>query len=207
MKTKFIVIEGGEGSGKSTLINMAKERYGNTFVYTREPGGSPFAETIRTVALNDPLSKDASSETQFALMWASRHDNLIKSVMPALNSGKNVLSDRFDSATYSYQIFGMGAKHLEKLFWTIRKTFLRERKPDLYIFLDVEVKEGLRRVAERKQKTNHFDDKAISFHENIKKGYAKFRKKVSRCIVIDANQSLEMVARDFFEIIDSYLKK
>ncbi len=207
MKAKFIVIEGGEGSGKSTLIKMAKERYGDKFFYTREPGGSAFAEVIRDIALNHPLARDASPETQFGLMWASRHDNLQKSIIPALKSGKHVLSDRFDSSTYTYQIYGMGAKKLEKLFWQTRGVYLNDRKPDLYLFLDVAVKEGMRRVAERKQITNHFDEKSIKFHENIRKGYVAFSKKLSNCITIDANRPLADVAKDFFVVLDKKIDK
>lgn len=204
--SKFIVIEGGEGSGKSTLINLMKEEFGDKFVYTREPGGSILSEAIREIALTHPEAKLASPETQFALMWAGRHDNINKTVIPALKQGKNVLCDRFDSATYAYQIFGMEAKHLEKLFWQIRSIFLRDKKPDLYIILDVEPEEGLRRVALRKGKTNHFDEKTIDFHKRIRKGLFKFKKFVKNCIVIDANQSLEDVKREFINIIKQKCK-
>lgn len=70
-QSRFIVIEGGEGSGKSTLLELAKKEFGESFVYTREPGGSILAEAIREVALKHPEAKSASSETQFALMWAA----------------------------------------------------------------------------------------------------------------------------------------
>ncbi len=200
-QSKFIVIEGGEGSGKSTLLELARKEFGESFVYTREPGGSILAEAIREVALKHPEAKSASSETQFALMWAGRHDNLNKTILPALNNGKNVLCDRFDSATYAYQLYGMGAIHLEDLFWKMREVFLKDKRPDLYIILDVEPKEGLRRVASRKGGTNHFDERAIEFHENIRKGLKKFREQVPNCVVLDSNGPLEKVKEDFLNII------
>jgi len=201
MSPKFIVIEGGEGSGKSTLVNLLKEKYGDVFVFTREPGGSQLAESIRDLALNNPLSKLASAETQFSLMWAGRHDNLVKTIIPALENGKNVLCDRFDSATFAYQIYGMETKNLEPLFWETRKVFLKRRLPDLYILLDVDPKVGLERVALRKEKTNHFDERAVDFHSKIRDGLFKFKENVPNCVVIDANRPLEQVKKDFFEII------
>jgi thymidylate kinase len=96
---------------------------------------------------------------------------------------------------------------LEKLFWQTRSVYLNDRKPDLYLFLDVAVKEGMRRVAERKQITNHFDEKSIKFHENIRKGYIAFSKKISNCITIDANRPLADVAKDFFVVLDKIIDK
>lgn len=206
MKSKFIVIEGGEGSGKSTLIELMKKEFNNKFVYTREPGGSIYAESIREIALTHPDAKSASSETQFALMWAGRHDNLQKTIIPALKSGKHVLCDRFDSATYAYQIFGMEAKRLEKLFWQIRSTFLKDKKPDLYIILDVKPETGLQRVALRKGQTNHFDERKIDFHNRIRLGLKKFSKHEKNCIFIDANKSLEEVEKQFITVVKKICK-
>lgn len=206
MKTKFIVIDGGEGSGKSTLIELLKGEYSDKFVFTREPGGSPYAEQIRNLALKSEYAKEATSETLFALMWAGRHDNIKNTIIPALKSGKSVLCDRFDSATYAYQIHGMGAKNLEKYFWQTRSIFLKDIKPDLYIILDVKPEEGLKRIATR-EGLNHFDERSLDFHRRIRKGLLQFKAKTNNCILIDANKSLEEVSKKFISTIIDFINK
>ena len=139
-KTKFIVIEGGEGAGKSTVIKLLKEELGDIIHITREPGGSPYAETIRNVALKSPDAKNAPAETMICLMFAARYDHVLNTVVPQLKLGKNVICDRFDSSSYTYQIFGQkGGKKIEKLFWNLRKMI--SRVPDLYIYIDVDVED------------------------------------------------------------------
>ena len=204
-KTKFIVIEGGEGSGKSTLIKMAKERLVN-FVYTREPGGSLYAEQIRDIALKSQYAVNSSNETQFGLMWAARHDNLYKTIIPALKAGSHVISDRFDSATYAYQVYKNSNNSFEKLFWMMRKVFVKDNEPDLYIILDVRPEVGLKRVADRKGEINHFDEKSLGFHKKIRSALLFFAKKMKKSVIIDANKPLESVSKDFFEIIDNFIK-
>lgn len=199
-KGKFIVIDGGEGSGKSTLMNFLPEILTTKFLATREPGGSVFAEEIRKLALTHPESRSASPETQFGLVWAARHDHLIKKIIPALQSGVSVFSDRFDSSTYAYQIYGQEAPQLEKLFWEVRKVYLRECQPDLYIFLDVDPAEGLRRVAARRKELDHFDRREMSFHRRIREGYLSFLRRVPH-IIINTNCGFEEVKNKFFEAV------
>ena len=200
-KGKFIVIDGGEGSGKSTLMKFLPEIFSDQkFLATREPGGSVFAEEIRNLMLTHSESHSASPETQFGLVWGARHDHLTKKIIPALEQGINVFSDRFDSSTFAYQIYGQGAPQLEKLFWKIRKIYLRECRPNLYIFLDVEPAEGLRRVANRRKTLNHFDKRHLSFHKRIRDGYLKFMKKTPS-IIIDTNGTVEEAKNRFFEVV------
>src|SRR3989338_3519116 len=162
MKGKFIVIDGGEGSGKTTILKwFAETPVGKKFLITHEPGGTDFADKIRTLVLSKEAAR-APAETQFGLMWAARAEHLKHKIIPALKKGVNVISDRFDSSTFAYQIYGQEAKHLEKIFWQTREVFLRERKPDLYIFLDVEPEVGLERVAKRKEKQTHFDERTLA---------------------------------------------
>ena len=159
-KAAFVIC-GGEGSGKSTVIKAVKERFPDA-VITREPGGSPYAEHIRDVMFKDELAKDANSETMFGLFWAARADHMNRLVLPALREGKTVVSDRFDCCTFAYQIHGQKAAYLEELFWQTRRVFLKERTPDAYIFLDVDPEIGLKRVAGRPGKKNHFDERDIA---------------------------------------------
>src|SRR3989344_3428467 len=201
---KFIVIDGCEGAGKTTLIKaLAKEFSAKKILLTHEPGGTELADKIRTLVLSKE-AKDAGAETQFGLMWAARAEHLKKKIIPALAKGVNVISDRFDSSTFAYQIYGQEAKHLEKLFWQTREVFLRERKPDLYIFLDVEPEVGLERVAGRKETKTHFDEQKLDFHKRVHVGFLEFLKHVPHKM-IDANQPIESVKADFLKCVKMVL--
>lgn len=199
-KARFIAIEGGEGSGKSTLVNMFKELVGDKVAFTREPGGSPYAEEIRNVTIKNPLAKNAPPETTLCLMFAARYDNVANLVLPTLEKGISVVTDRFDGSSYAYQVGSQSSGKLEDLFWSLRKRLAMV--PDMYIFIDVDPKEGLQRVNSRNKsllqanKYDHFDDREIEFHEKVRRGYLDFFKKVPH-IVIDANRSLELVKNDF----------
>lgn len=199
---KFIVIEGGEGSGKSTMVKVAQEYFPQVLV-TREPGGSPFAEMIRKLILCDE-AKEAHGETQFGLFWAARFDHVHNKVKPALEKGINVLTDRFDSSSFAYQIYGQEAKHLKDLFLKMRQVYLKEYTPDLYIYLQVDPKEGMRRVAQRKGISNHFDNRAIDFHHRLHEGYMDFLNLVPH-IIIDANGPMEDVQTHFLKTLKNVL--
>jgi dTMP kinase len=203
-KGKFIAIEGGEGSGKSSLLLALKEEFGDRIVTTREPGGSPYAEHIRAAALKNPLAKTAPAETTLCLMFAARYDNATNLIEPALKSGKPVIADRFDGSSYAYQVGGQSGGKFEQIFWNLRKHL--SIVPDVYIFIDVDPKEGIRRAGARNQslglasKYDHFDDRELEFHERVRHSYLKFLKKVPH-IRIDANRPLEHVKRDFVNTI------
>lgn len=203
-KPKFIVIEGGEGSGKSSLMIALKDELGDSIVTTREPGGSPYAELIRTAALKNPLAKTAPAETTLCLMFAARYDNLENMVKPALASGKPVITDRFDGSSYAYNVMAQANGDLDPLFWNLRSRL--SVVPDLYVFVDVDPVEGVRRAHSRNQSLlqgqqyDHFDDREISFHTKVKEGYLEFFKKV-KYARIDANRPLEVVKKDFIDLI------
>ncbi|HMP67523.1 MAG TPA: dTMP kinase [Candidatus Paceibacterota bacterium] len=200
-KGKFIVIDGGDGSGKSTVINHLKSILSeNENVFTREPGGSDFAQKIRELMLSDD-AKMVSNRTHFGLIWASRADHVEKTVAPALLGGKNVISDRFDSSTYAYQIFAQEGNDLKDLFFDIREKFLGYTKPDLYIYLDVDVEVGIERTNRRNsQKQNHFDHNKNEFRQKVKDGFIEFTSLVPSRIV-DANKTIDFVKKECMDIV------
>jgi dTMP kinase len=204
-KGKFIVLEGGEGSGKSTLLHVLAEEYGTNIIVTREPGGSPYAESIRETVLKHPLAHEASGETMLSLMFGARFDHVHKTIGPALEKGISVITDRFDSSSYAYNVHAQSEGRLEELFWTLRKhlTFV----PDLYVYLDVDLEEGLRRARSRNSATaegNHFDDRESSFHQKVTDGYKKFLSHVPH-VIVDANRPLADVQRVFLAEIKKHL--
>lgn len=210
-KAPFIVIEGGEGSGKSSLLIALKEEFGDSIVATREPGGSPYAEVIRTATLKNPLAKTAPAETTLCLMFAARFDNVVNMIIPALDSGKPVIADRFDASSYAYNVYAQSNNTLENIFWNLREHL--KVKPDFYIFIDVDPEQGVRRAHSRnqsllsgQQQYDHFDDREIDFHKRVRQGYLRFFTKIPH-IVIDANRPLKEVKENFIKEIKKILQK
>lgn len=208
--SKFIVIDGIEGAGKSTQLEKLKEQWGDAVVFTREPGGSPYAEEIRNVILKSPNASQADAITHFNLFWAARADHLKNTIIPALEAGKHVICDRFDSSTFAYQIYGKEQKELLELFDPMRKFVLRNVKPDMYILLDVEIETGLARKqkqsAEGKTDLNHFDHAALSFHRRMKEGFYEFMKKEPNHKVVDASKSFDEVNVELNKILKEVIK-
>lgn len=208
METKkglFIVFDGGEGSGKTTLLKRAVEYFKDELVTTREPGGAFYAEEIRNLILHSPNAKEADARTMFALFWAARADHMKNTVIPALNSGKIVISDRFDSSTYAYQIVAQGARELQELFWIVRDQYLGEYKPDVYVYLDLDPEVGIERKNQQKdEKQNHFDKRNLQFHEALRRGYKEFfanKNHKVKSVIIDAAKSKDEVWQDFIGVI------
>jgi dTMP kinase len=207
-KPKFIVIEGGEGSGKSSMLMRLKEKLGDEILTTREPGGTPYAEVIREATIKNPLAKTAPAETTFCLMFASRYDNLKNMIEPSLQRGVSVITDRFDASSYAYQVHAQSHGTLEGLFWNLREQL--SLKPDMYIFFDVDPKEGVRRANSRNQSLlqgkqyDHFDDREIDFHAKVREGYLHFFQKVPH-MIIDANMPFDEVKKTFFSAVDNFL--
>jgi dTMP kinase len=205
---KFIVVDGGEGSGKSTLLEGLKAIFPQSdqpggFVYTREPGGTPIAEKIRSLILSEDL-KTADGYTQFALFWAARADHIRARVKPMLDKGVNVICDRFDSSSYAYQIYAQGASRLEDLFFKMREVYLGDTVPDLYVYLRVSPEVGLARVASRnvasKEEANHFDERKVEFHHKLTEGFLKFLPRYNHR-VINAEQPLDVVKAEFRKVV------
>lgn len=204
------MIDGNEGCGKSTIVKMLKEHYSKNrkFIFTREPGGTTLAEDIRGVMLSEN-ARQADGFTQFSLVWASRRDHIRNLIAPSLEKGINIISDRFDSTTWAIQIYAQQDSKLKNIFDSIRNLCLGKVKPDLYIYLDVEPKEGMRRVTSRNatskdRKTatkSHFHDQKVDYYIRMRRGFMAFIKKY-RGVKVDANQPVEKVFADVVALIE-----
>lgn len=208
MRGKLIVIEGGDGSGKTSVINLLKKRLSqDQFVFTREPGGlaSSVAEKIRALILSSDL-KDADPRTLFYLFWAARIQHITDVIWPALQSGKHVITDRFDAATYAYQIVGQCHPDLKDEFLRLRMLYVAELNPQ-YIFLDVNAAEGRRRaMLARAIDSNHFDERDAEFYVSVRAGYTGFFAACSQTpFVVDANLSQAFVAEESLLLIQKWV--
>ena len=204
-KGLFIVLDSGEGSGKSTQLKLLKEKLGDKLVVTREPGGTPYAEEIRKLILHSPNAAQADAKTMFGLFWAARADHLKNLIAPALRQDKIVITDRFDSSTYAYQIVAQKAGELKEFFWQMRDFYLGSLKPDLYIYLDIKPEIGLaRKSGQDASEQTHFEARELEFHENLRIGYKTFLEKVPHAI-IDASQSIDIVQNDLLLALYEHL--
>ncbi len=195
MQKNFIVFEGGEGSGKSDKSKYVAEvlrSEGRDVVSTREPGGSQYGELIRELIFHEHGGR-ADAETLFGLFWAARRDHLQKKIIPALERGTIVISDRFDGSTFAYQICGQEQRQLEDLFWSMREHYVGHWEPSLYILCAVDVSTGLARAKSRADKTTHFDEREIAFHERVQNGFQEFLGSLPphQSAVADANGPME----------------
>lgn len=203
----FITFEGGEGSGKSSVMKLLAERLekeGYSVVTTREPGGTPIAEEIRNIIL-DKKNTDMDPRTEALLYAASRRQHLVQKVWPALQEGKLVLCDRFLDSSLAYQ--GV-ARHLGVDEILNVNLFATEGKyPDLTLFFDLEPEIGLARIAANAgREVNRLDLEKMDFHKNVRSAFQGLAKRFAdRYVVIDASQSFEKVFEDAYQAIKTRL--
>ncbi len=204
-KGKFIVFEGGEGSGKDTNIDQLKKEYaGNAdIVFTREPGGTTLGDSIRGILLADTLSPmDVKAEL---LLFLSARAQLIEEVIkPALEAGKTVVSNRFGLSTIAYQIYGRERQEYLQFLLTVSEFVVGAWKPDAYILLDIPPEIGLARVARRKDVMNRFDKEKVTFHTRVREGYKKHVGDVGTPHIIDASLDFEEVYKKVHTVFEQY---
>jgi len=195
-KGLFITIEGGEGAGKSTIIEMLKRDY-KDFIFTREPGGIKIGEEIRNIILNNEMD----SKTELLLFAAARREHLVRTILPNLLNGKTVICDRFIDSTLVYQGYGreLGIDNV----MNINKFVTNDLMPDLTIYLDVDPKIGLERIHKNtSNEINRIDNEKMEFHNKIREGYklllTMFPERIKE---IDANQPIDLVYRDIINLL------
>lgn len=174
MRGKFITLEGGDGSGKSTTVAWLKsELKGHNILFTREPGGTESAEEIRYILIKK-RDKELDVLTQILLFEAGRREHVIKTIIPALKSGAHVVSERFSASTYGYQIVaGEGARY-EDLYLAIDNEVRNHIEPDLIIVLDVDPEVGLARKRSLGGESDAFEEKELVFHRKVREGIKKY---------------------------------
>ncbi len=207
MTGKFIVIEGLEGAGKSTAIHLVMEllnQHGIQDVQaTREPGGTPLAEQMRTLVKEGHPDEPLTDMAELLLMYAARIqlvDNVIK---PALASGAWVVGDRHDMSSQAYQGGGRGFD--VNLMSNLRQTVLGDFRPDLTLYMDIDPKLGLARARGRGE-LDRIETMDISFFERARQRFLELSETDDAVCIIDAGQSLENVSQSITEALIMWLK-
>lgn len=211
-KGRFITLEGGDGTGKSTQIKLLQKALvasGVDVVTTREPGGTDQAEKIRNLLLQrdsgnfDPL-------TEGMLLFAARREHLVNKIWPAMAAGQWIISDRFADSSRAFQGYGMGLSldAIEMLYTLTMGAF----KPDLTFILDIDPEAGLLRslkhnasaVDTLESTEDRYERMGIAFHTRLREGFLAIAKQdPDRCVIIDAAQDVDAVYRQMLTVIES----
>lgn len=192
---RFITLEGGEGTGKSTQIKRlaaALLSKGIQVLTTREPGGAPGAEEIRKLMVEGEPNR-WTPMTETLLAYAARADHVARTIGPALTEGRWVISDRFSDSTFAYQGGGRGVER--ETIRRIDSAVLDDFGPDLTLILDLDVEIGLGRAKSRAGTEDRFEKFDMLFHERLRQAFLDIaRRNPERCRVIDASGSEDQVA-------------
>jgi len=205
MNQNFISFEGGEGSGKTTIIKQLKidlEKQGFKVLQTREPGGSEIAEGIRQIILNIANVK-MDPRTEALLYAASRRQHLVEVILPALQNGNIVLCDRFVDSSLAYQGYarGLGINQIYEL----NRFAIEDLLPGLTIYLDLDPEIGLRRIKDNNRACNRLDLESLEFHKKVREGYLLIAKQYpTRIKVVNGSLSKEKLYEEVKKIVLDY---
>ncbi|MDB6163640.1 MAG: dTMP kinase [Xanthomonadaceae bacterium] len=209
---RFVSIEGGEGAGKTTVLNAlraALKAGGYDVVSTREPGGTPLAEQIRLLLLRNGGGRDPEGsdelllpDTELLLMFAARVQHVRHTIVPALERGSWVISDRFTDSSYAYQ--GGGRALSQALIAELEQRVVRVR-PGLTLLLDIGVDQGRLRARNRGAEPDRIESEADGFFERVRATFLqRAAAEPGRIKVIDASRAADVVAADAVAILASW---
>ena len=208
MRGKFIVFEGGGGTGKDTLIDLLKKKLAGreNIVYTRDPGGTPMGERIRELLLA-PEAKEMHPRTELLLFLAARTELVEKIIAPALQAGKTVVSNRFALSTIAYQIYGRQQQSELPLVAEALRYIARGVVPDICFLLDTPPETAIKRARKRPGEAHRFVAEDLDFQKRVYDGYkrhlAQFAKKG---VIIDTSGPIENAWKEVEKALQSYIK-
>lgn len=205
MTAKFITIEGLEGAGKSNAQRIVCETLqarGIEFITTREPGGTPIAEMLRTLWKEGVEGETTTDKAEVLMMYAARTQLVETVIQPALSSGKWVVGDRHNLSSQAYQGGGRG---LSALVETIGKVVLGDFEPDLTIYLDLDPAIGLER-AKGRGALDRIEQQHIDFFHRTRERYLALTQNNPKAVIINAEQPIEKVSADIQQAVENFLK-
>lgn len=206
MKAKFITLDGIDGAGKTTQLNVIKEWFENNnlpVVFTREPGSTPLGEQLREIVLN-PASK-MSPKAETLLMFTARQQHLDDVVFPNLNNGVHVVCDRFTDATFAYQGGGRGLPHEQ--IAVLEQWVQGDLQPDFTLILDVPLEVALQRI-ERSREKDRFESEPSDFYRQVRDTYLqRAASNPQRYAVVNSNREKEEVRLEIHALLNKLFAK
>ncbi len=206
MRGKLITLEGGEGAGKSTVLTAIRERlgeHGTAHQVSREPGGTPLGESVRELVLGAHLSGQICAESELLLMFAARAQLVREVIVPALEAGTWIVSDRYVDASYAYQGAGRG-QPLDRIAG-LEDWACAGIRADLTLLLDLPVSQGLSRANQRGA-ADRIESEQADFFERVRTGYrTRAAAEPDRIRVIDSSRKIEQVRNDVLAVLDEFV--
>ncbi len=204
---KFISIEGGDGSGKTTILNGIKailDKEGVDYIITREPGGVPISEDIRDIIL-DNKNTEMDDRTEALLFAAARRQHLVEKILPALNEGKLVIVDRFIDSSIAYQGYAreIGVDEVRM----VNEFAIADNYPDKTIYIDIDPLLALQRVKKNGREENRLDLEKLEFHKLVREGYFKLCDIEDRMVLIDGSKDIDSLINDVYEQIKEVINE
>lgn len=204
--SKFIVIEGLEGAGKTsaiqTVVDTLKQQGITDLAFTREPGGTPLAEKLRELIKQGIKGEKVTDKAELLMLYAARVQLVENVIKPALAQGKWVIGDRHDLSSQAYQGGGRGID--KNLMKSLRDTVLADFKPDLTLYLDLDPAVGLVRARARGE-LDRIEKESMDFFYRTRERYQALAKEDTSIITIDASQDIDKVQADIRDVLNQWL--
>lgn len=204
-KGQFIVVEGIEGAGKSSAISVIKQvlsEHNIEFINTREPGGTPLAESLRDIVKSANHEETLTQETELLLMYASRSQLLANRILPALDKGVWVIGDRHDLSSRAYQGGGRGFD--DELMDTIAKVTMKDFTPQLTLYLDISPELGLSR-AQARGELDRIELEKIEFFHRVRNKYLEIALADDNIKIVDASEPMIAVHENIRQNVETFL--